>query len=234
MSERVEHDVVERLDAILARDRAPGWDVSDLQGVVDLAVQLVRHCSSAGITVTSDGQVRTITTSDGTARRGDELQSALREGPCVDAAADDQVVRVDDLAADRRWSQWRPRAVEELGVRSMLCLPMFSSEGQAGALNLYADRVDAFSDRDLEVASAMAASTALAAAATVKITQLETALDTRSMIGQAMGLLMAAYRLDDRRAFDALATISKNSNVKLAEVARRLIEQHHAGDHLGA
>lgn len=232
MTERVDQGVVERLDAILAEDRAAPWDVADLQAVVDLAVQLVPRCTSAGITVTSRGQVRTVATSDGVARRGDELQSALGEGPCVDSAADDQVVRVADLAAEHRWSQWRPTVVEELGVRSMLCLPMFSSEGKAGALNLYAQRVDAFDDRDLEVASAMAASTALAAAATEKITQLETALDTRSMIGQAMGLLMAAYKIDDRKAFDALATISKNSNVKLAEVARRLLAQHNAGDHL--
>lgn len=232
VTDRLDRAVVRRLDALLAQNNSAAWEVGDLQSVVDLAVQLVSACTSAGITVTSPGQVRTVATSDGTAQRGDELQSDLGEGPCVDSAAADELVRVRDLSADRRWSKWRPRAVEELGVRSMLCLPMFSGEDKAGALNLYSTRVDAFDDRDAEVATALAASSALAAAAIEKISQLETALDTRSMIGQAIGILMASYKIDDRKAFDVLATISKNSNTKLAEVARRLLAQHNAGDYI--
>lgn len=233
MTQQFDSDVVERLDALLAQESsATGWDVEDLQSVVDLAVQLIAPASSAGITVTSNGEVRTVATSDGTARRGDELQSEHREGPCVDSADRDEVVRVADLTTDDRWARWRPKVLEELDIRSMLCLPMFSSDDKAGALNLYSTRVDGFSDHDAEVATALAASTALAAAAIEKITQLETALDTRSVIGQAMGVLMASYRMNDREAFAALTRISSQSNVKLAVIARRLVEQHNAGDYL--
>ncbi|GAB3991047.1 GAF and ANTAR domain-containing protein [Nocardioides marmoraquaticus] len=222
-------EVVKRLDALLRDGKGYEWTSADLQGVVDLGVQVLATCSSAGITVTTAAQVRTVATSDEVSRLGDELQTELGEGPCVTSAEDGRMVRVIDLADDPRWPRWRDRVLEALGVRSMLCLPLFDHDRHSGALNLYAMRPDAFNSRDVATAQALAASSALAVAASQKISQLERALDTRSIIGQAMGILMVTYRLDDKGAFDFLAKLSQTSNTRLAEVARRLVEHHNAG-----
>ncbi|GAB3993225.1 GAF and ANTAR domain-containing protein [Nocardioides marmoraquaticus] len=219
-------------ELVAQRDDSPAWGDADLRAIVDLAVRLLPRCDHAGITMTTRDGVRTVTSSSDVARQGDDLQSELEQGPCVDAAEQHDVVRVVDLTAETRWRQWSPLAWSRLGVRSMLCVPMFGDQTRSGALNLYSGRPDAFDRRDLEVARAFAASSALATATVEKFEQLENAIDSRTMIGQAVGLVMAAYRIDDKAAFEMLVTISQQSNTKLSTVARRLLEQHQAGDYL--
>lgn len=232
-AERSADAVRARIGELVAeRGDAPAWGESDLQAIVDLAVRLLPRCDHAGITMTTRDGVRTVASSSDVARQGDDLQSELEQGPCVDAAEQDDVVWVVDLAEETRWRRWSPLASSRLGIRSMLCLPMFGDQTHGGALNLYSGRPDAFDRRDLEVARAFAASSALATATVEKFEQLENAIDSRTVIGQAVGLVMAAYRIDDKAAFEMLVTISQQSNTKLSTVARRLLEQHQAGDYL--
>jgi AmiR/NasT family two-component response regulator len=52
---------------------------------------------------------------------------------------------------------------------------------------------------------------------------MDIALDSRSLIGQATGIVMARYDIDAVRAFAVLKRISQHTNVKLHEVAAELI-----------
>jgi AmiR/NasT family two-component response regulator len=50
------------------------------------------------------------------------------------------------------------------------------------------------------------------------------ALDSRSVIDQAKGILMERFKLSADQAFSALATVSMEANVKVRDVAARFVE----------
>jgi hypothetical protein len=54
--------------------------------------------------------------------------------------------------------------------------------------------------------------------------QLQRALETRDTIGQAKGMLMERFNVDAAAAFKLLTRLSQESNVRLADIARRLVE----------
>ena len=53
--------------------------------------------------------------------------------------------------------------------------------------------------------------------------QLQAALSTRDRIGQAKGIIMERFKVDDVTAFDMLRQLSQESNVKLVDVAAKVI-----------
>ncbi len=58
----------------------------------------------------------------------------------------------------------------------------------------------------------------------LRLRELERALDVRDLIGQAKGILMERHRLTGDQAFPRLVRVSRSTNTKLVEVARRLVE----------
>lgn len=193
-----------------------------------LAVEVVGAAEEAGITLVS--RRRSVETSAYTSKRGlrvDQLQYELGVGPCLAAIWDEEVVSVPDLASDDRWGRFGPRAAEETGVRSMLCVRMFTHRQRMGALNLYSSRVGAFDEADQEAGVSFAAHAAIAVFAAQNDDSKEVALDSRSLIGQATGIAMERFDLDAVRAFAVLKRISQDSNVKLHEVAAELVRTRH-------
>jgi hypothetical protein len=110
-----------------------------------------------------------------------------------------------------------------VGVRSVMCFRLFTNQDTVGALNFYSRRIDAFGKEDREDGLAMAAHTSMAMAAAKEIAQVRIALDTRLVIGQAQGILMAQFDLDADRAFQVLVRASSHTNVKLRKVAENLV-----------
>jgi AmiR/NasT family two-component response regulator len=53
---------------------------------------------------------------------------------------------------------------------------------------------------------------------------LRVALDSRGVIDQAKGILMERYKLTADQAFQAIARVSMEQNVRVREVARRFVE----------
>jgi hypothetical protein len=162
------------------------------------------------------------------AARGHDLQVECGEGPCIDAVWEERVISAPDLTQDGRWPSWAHRAVDELGVRSMLCLRMFTHEDRVGALNLFSDLAHAFTPDDVDTGIAVAAHSAVAVAATNKIDQLHFALDSRTVIGQATGLMMGVYGIDSDAAWNLLRRLSSTENSKLVDVAAELVRHHNA------
>jgi hypothetical protein len=152
----------------------------------------------------------------------DDAQLLTGEGPCLDAAGPEAVTRCDDLSVDPRWPAFAPTAVAA-GVLSVLSFHLYTHGANTGALNLFSSKAQAF-DHESEVVGAMLAThaaTALIAANWGH--QLESALVSRDIIGQAKGIIMERYDLDDVGAFDMMRRLSQETNTTLVEIARRVI-----------
>jgi GAF domain-containing protein len=195
-----------------------------------MAAKVVDPPASCGMTTRYDGRPRTIVASDPRAALIDERQYSLGEGPCLDALEYGVVVEVADQASDDRWSRYRDAALE-LGVKASLSFPLTVDGQIIGALNLYGyDRPNTFTEADRERAEAFAdqAATTLAFAARALrqsqlSEQLEQAMASRSVIDQALGVLMAQQKCDAPTAFDLLRRHSQNTHRKLRDVAADLV-----------
>lgn len=196
-----------------------------MEMAVRLGVEIVSGAHEAAISLLYTGPLRIDTpaaTSDAV-RRVDELQYEHDEGPCLDAIREHHVVKSPDVRSDARWPRWGPAAAEETGIRSMLCFRLFTHRDKLGALNLYSREVDGFDDDDREHGLAIAAHTSIAVAAAQEIEDLKAAIDTRTVIGQATGILMGRFDLDAPRAFAVLTRLSSHSNRKLRDIAHDIV-----------
>lgn len=145
------------------------------------------------------------------------------EGPCVQAALADTVVRTNDFRAEERWPKYSP-AVVEIGVLSGLSFKLYTADRTAGALNLFGFQPNDW-DVDAEsIGSILAAHAAAAIVATQEERQLNAALLSRDQIGQAKGIVMSRFGVDSVRAFEMLRQLSQESNVKLVDIAQRVID----------
>jgi len=217
------NDVAELL-SVLARQLEEESGLADvLTGVVGAAVQTVPGAKHAGITVVEGRSLRTCAATDEVVRVIDRIQYETGQGPCVDAARQHETLRLSDMAADDRWPEFRRRA-DGLGVRSMLSFQLYVIGDDLGALNLYSDAVDAFTDESEYVGLMFAAHAAVAMVGARRQFEMNRAIAARDVIGQAKGILMERHRLTADRAFDLLIRASQQTNTKLTEIARALTE----------
>ncbi len=215
--------------ASMARDllAQPSVDAT-LERITASATELVEGCDAAGILVLHGTSVVSLAPTDQLVIDSDRLQERLREGPCFDAARDsegERVFRISDVSARQpRWPAYAP-AARRLGVGSMMGFLLFTEDEDLGALNLYSHRPGAFTEAS-ELAGWLLASHAAVAFSSARThAQMEQAVATRHVIGEAMGILMGSHHLSEEEAFDVLRRFSQEHNIKLREVARRVCEQ---------
>ncbi len=190
---------------------------------VSLAVALIDGCDHAGISRVEGHRIVSGSTSDATAAQADAWQYELGDGPCLEAIHDRTTILSRNLSSDQRWPVWAARASTILAVASSLSLLLFTYDRSYGALNLYADAVDAFDASDVAAAESLAAHLAVAMASGQEIAQRGNAMAGRTVIGQAEGILMERLGLDADHAFDFLRRISQDGNRKLVEVATEIV-----------
>ncbi|MBO1756505.1 GAF and ANTAR domain-containing protein [Allobranchiibius sp. CTAmp26] len=211
----------ERLSRGLHRSNEPA---ARMQAGVDLAVELIDGCDHAGLTMVDGGVLRSGASSDRVAIRADELQNQLGTGPCVEVAQlEHRTSFVSDLQNDQRWLAWGQRVYEELQVDSLLSLLLYSGERSFGALNLYSGRGRAFDVGDFAMAETLAAHLAAAVSDSQEIENRNQGMITRTVIGQAEGILMERYGIGPDEAFSFLRRASQETNQKLALVAEQLV-----------
>ena len=212
------------LDA--ARRMADGLSPSDLdhtlRQITSAAVEVLPNVQYSSITVRhADGRLVTAAPTDDLLLRIDAKQYELQEGPCYEAATETGFVISSNLGADERFPHYGPAAVDE-GIRAQVGVRLFDTKNSQGALNLYSTHVGAFDD--IETLSGLFAHQAgVAIAYAQHVENLEEAVKTRTTIGQAVGIVMERYKLDDERAFAFLARLSQQRNVKLRVVAEEII-----------
>jgi GAF domain-containing protein len=145
------------------------------------------------------------------------------EGPVLSMVKDGgRSVMVADTHEDVRWPAWASTAAE-IGFRSMIGARLYTSERTIGTLNLYDSRTHRFSVADVEVAHVLARHAAIALARVNDSEHWSRALDSRKLIGQAQGVLMERFDLDDGRAFEVLRRYSQDHNIKLRDVAQIVV-----------
>lgn len=194
-----------------------------------LAAGLAGAGMSCGMTMRPNGWPVTVACSDPLAARIDELQYELDDGPCLQAMRDGRMARIDDTADKALWPEFEAQAASR-GIRSCLALPLNSGGEPAGALNLYARTASAFGPAGTQRAADFALNAAGALVLAVRlashvelIEQLRSSLVSRTVIDQALGIIMARERCTQARAFSILRSASQNSNVKLRDIASEIV-----------
>jgi transcriptional regulator with GAF, ATPase, and Fis domain len=203
---------------------------STLQRVVDLAYRAITACDLASVTYMAEGRPFTIVTTDAVAETIDQAQYDADTGPCLDAFREKRTVSVPEMRTEQRWAKFRDRAIQ-CGVESSFSLPLIATDVGVGALNLYSRTKAGFIDVPGDAASLFAKQAGVAVAnarlyerARNVIENLEAALDSRDLIGQAKGIVMANEKVTGDEAFAILKKVSQNRNVKLRGVAVEVIE----------
>jgi hypothetical protein len=216
-----------------ARDLANDRNIRDREGALDQvvvsAVQIVPGADAGSIMLQQQGRIRPRNPTDPAVGELDQLQSDLQEGPCISIIEDPPehgVVVAHDLAGDdsRRWPAFSPKAVE-CGYRAMLCTQLTTDGGMRAALNLYAGAPDVFDTEAQLLAGLFGVQTALLLFGADEAAHLQRALGSRDVIGQAKGILMERFTVDDNEAFQMLVSSSQDTNMKLVDVARWLTAQ---------
>jgi GAF domain-containing protein len=209
--------------AELARELYAADTVEEvLERVLRACTEMLDGCSHAAISLrVSRGRIETPAWTDDLALTLDELQYSLSEGPCVQAIRDERSFSVPDLANDPRFPNYGPRA-SRYGVGSMLACRLFTDERTIAALNLYGPTPGAFTQADDDVAALLAAHAAVAIDTARNRANLQEAVQTRQVIGEAIGILKERYGIDSDEAFRRLTAASQHLNVKLRVIAAHL------------
>ena len=196
-----------------------------LEKIVHLAVDTLEACEFAGISFVEKRKITSPAASNDIPKKIDEIQSELGEGPCIDAIKEHELFQTADLRNEKRWPRFSTRVHEEMGVSSIVSFRLFVEEDTMGALNLYATALDAFDESDVALGSVFAVHASVAMSAARRQDSLEQKAETRDVIGQAKGILMARSGVSDDQAFDMLKAASQRMNVKLRDIAEGIAEQ---------
>ncbi len=207
----------------LAREIAGARTVEDSVRTLVAFVGETLSSEHVSLSRTERSRVVPVATTSATVRRAEELQVETREGPCADDGAGALASVSSDLARDARWPVWGPK-VAELGFTSAVWTPLLAGGRRLGTMTVYAEAPEVLGAAEREVVQALShqASTTLRVAR--EIEGLTLALDSRTVVGQAQGILMERFGLDDGRAFAFLRRYSQDHNVKLTEVARGIVD----------
>ncbi|MGA6929605.1 MAG: GAF and ANTAR domain-containing protein [Pseudolabrys sp.] len=195
-----------------------------LVDVTAAAKELIAGVDIAGVLLVGKGGThQTLAPTSDVMFKLDELQMTTGEGPCLQAALDEIVIRTDDFRDEPRFPNYAPKVVE-LGLLSALSLKLYTADRTAGALNLFGYEPRPWNSEAETIGMVLAAQAASAILASRESEQLQSALSTRDRIGQAKGIIMERFKIDDVRAFEMLRKLSQDTNTKLVDVAHRVID----------
>lgn len=219
----------ERLHDLLAADQ----ELSDF--VDDLAILATDEMSSqfsvlCGVMLGREKRSTVVGSSSEEAKKLDEIQAGFADGPCLEAQRTQSVIRVGDVQDDKRWPEYMTIARDE-GIRSIMAVPL-ELDGQAtAAMNFYATVPTAFSDDEMAVAQRFADLVSKAMRVAVRIADhseaaedRRKAMESRTTIDVAVGIIMGQNRCSQDEAFEILTQVSSNRNIKLRKLAEDLID----------
>jgi GAF domain-containing protein len=228
-------DVARALVAIVLADNSVE---SVLELLVALATTTMASADAASISIARAHSSETLTATSESCRVIDEVQYRTGQGPCVAAIRDGQRHSVAIVADSAQWPEFSIEAAG-LGVRAMLATPLRAGGRIVGALNMYSMSHDEFGPVDVEraqefadhIAVVLTNSDAFVAATELNV-QMQDAMTTRSMIGQAQGLIMGRHACTANDAFARLRTTSQHTNRKLREVAQQMVDEAESAAHV--
>lgn len=211
-------DLAQRLGKTLT----PGDLDHTLSRITAAAVEALPDVDYASITILHEGdRLETVAPTHELLWGVDAAQYELHEGPCYEAAAETVHVASPDLAHDPRFPRYAVTAVAA-GILAQAAVRLFDAPKSRGALNLYSQQLGSFEDLGA-IGELFRHQAAMAIDYAREIHNLQEAVRTRGTIGTAVGIVMERYHLTDERAFAFLTRVSQDGNIKLRDVAQRLI-----------
>jgi hypothetical protein len=193
-----------------------------------LGVEALEGWQAVGTSLVEGKRVATFGVNDERVNAVDQAQYDNKAGPCVDALSG-EVHYFDGTTDEPRWRMFAETAADA-GVYSVISFPLKIDDDTIGALNFYSSERDALRPGQREEGWVFASQAAIAivneqtlARLGKQVGQLEEGLQTRTVIGQATGLLMAQEGLTSDEAFQKLVSVSQTANVKLRDIAERYV-----------
>jgi GAF domain-containing protein len=210
--------------------------------LTDLAVTTAAQLSakeniiSCGITVIRHKKPVALASSNGRARALDTLQISYGDGPCLTAMRESTIIHIPDVRAEHRWPEYL-HAAAAINIGSILAVPLDLHHAAEAVVNLYSPHVNGFTYEDILAAETITGTASKALHLALKISQLSeardnlaAALDSRTTIDTAAGIIMAQNRCTRDTAFQILVRTSNHRNIKLRALAEDIVAGI-AGDH---
>ena len=229
---RVE-EILRELSRVVLVDRTLNEVLTD---VTRIAAQGIPGAEASSITLLRGEKAFTAAHYGEMALAADELQYERGYGPCMDAGRGGVLLRVDDMRTEERWPDYAAH-VQRTGVRSSLSVPLPYQGSWIGSLNNYSTEPAAFASPEslragLEVAEVVAVAVANADAhhqLGEQARNMRLAMESRAVIEQAKGVLMAQRHVDAEQAFEILREASQRYNRKLRDIALGIVESTQEG-----
>jgi GAF domain-containing protein len=206
--------------------------VASLTGVAAAGCALLGGCDAASVTILEGERPATVGSTSDLATDLDAAQYREGVGPCLTAAREGRIVRIDEIAREDRWPSFASAALAA-NVNTSLSVPLsLVNPTTFAGLNFYGHEADGFDEADLKIAQAFAgqASAVVANAlaywaAFEQATNLTQAMEHRAEIEQAKGILMATQHCSADEAFDLLRRASQRENRKLRDIAVDIVQR---------
>jgi transcriptional regulator with GAF, ATPase, and Fis domain len=202
-----------------------------LQQIANYAATVHRDAHGAAITMLEQSRPYVLVASEPMVGEAEQIQYDIDEGPALTAALARHSVVSGSLGGDRNWTRFGPR-VGRMGLHSVLAVPLVVRDVVVGIMTIYSRSKDAFSpaavraaERYAGPASAVARNAMLLDRLGVEVDQLTTALRSRPVIDQAIGIIMSRSGKSAEEGFAALRRESNTRQLKVSEVAQRLVDE---------
>jgi GAF domain-containing protein len=203
---------------------------SSLAVLSSLARETISGSSGAGVSIIDEQHRRSSGSTDDRVRDADRLQYELGQGPCLTAAAERTVVRIDDLPDDRRWPDWADAAVPR-GLRSVMSAALVAGNESLGAIKVYSEEPAAFDEHSEQLLTLLAAQAATlvahlrtSARAARLGDELRQAINSRDTVSMAKGVLMGRHGVDEDAAFGMLLARCDRDGSSVVEAASAVVE----------
>jgi GAF domain-containing protein len=212
-------------------------DSDDVEQFLTKLVTIAGHTLSAegdevlcGVTLLRDRTKTTVASNSPDAQKMDEVQYQFDDGPCLRAARRGTVHYVCNFATEERFPEYSA-AIAGHGIKSALGVPI-PLEGEAtAALNFYSPLADAFSEESIGAAQRFAEEVGASLRLAVRIATLtqaradmRAAMESRTAIDLAAGVIMGQNRCSQATAMSILKSASSARNIKLRDVAASILE----------
>lgn len=199
-----------------------------LTSVTCLAVELITAVDFADVLLIDRQSFQSLAPTSERAIEVDALQIDTKQGPCLTAATAEGIVCTTDLATETRWPRFGPAAVKA-GVHAMMSFKLYrdppgtNRHRNRGALNMFSTRPHDFTTEERTIGALLATHATSALITADRQTQLQAAIQSRDVIGQAKGVLMERFSINAAGAFTLLKQLSQQMNTPVRDLAYSVI-----------
>lgn len=221
----------------LARDAADLLTVGNsgqmraLNRLAEMAVREVPGCCGATAVLWRDDELAGMAATHPDLAELADFQLRTGQGPEMEALREGEPAGCADTLRDTRWPDYSGEALRR-GVRSSLAL-RHEFPPMTVVLTVSSVRPNAIDSQQVPLAATLAAfGGAVIANASAygdaqrEAVQLRNAVESRSVVDQAKGILMHAYGCSAAEALERMRRVSQTRHVKVTDVAKQIVAAH--------